>query len=120
MWFMYEWNVRLGINVIAGYTSKQGYHSFEKRGGGRKTILNNSPHESKVVNESFESSRIEWIFFRIYFFSLRVYAHYIIRVQILTRKYALVHLWTVAMRLGLENDSCNSNYVIHYMFSYSN
>jgi len=34
MWFMYEWNVRLGINVIAGYTSKQGYHSFEKRGGG--------------------------------------------------------------------------------------
>ena len=33
-WFMYEWNVRLGINVIAGYTSKQGYHSFEKRGGG--------------------------------------------------------------------------------------
>ena len=64
---MYEWNVRLGINVIAGYTSKQGYHSFEKkrkekkkkRGGGRKTILNNSPHESKAVNESF---------FRIYFF----------------------------------------------------
>jgi len=51
--------VRLGINVIAGYTSKQGYHSFEKRGGGRKTILNNSPHESKAVNESFESSRIE-------------------------------------------------------------
>ena len=65
---MYEWNVRLGINVIAGYTSKQGYHSFEKKGGGRKTILNNSPHESKAVNESFESSRIEWIFFRIYFF----------------------------------------------------
>ena len=50
--------MRLGINVIAGYLSRQGYHSFEK-GGGRKTILNNSPHESKVVNESFESSRIE-------------------------------------------------------------
>ena len=55
---MKKW--RLGINVIAGYTSKQGYHSFEKKGGGgRKTILNNSPHESKAVNESFESSRIE-------------------------------------------------------------
>ena len=33
---MYEWNVRLGINVIAGYTSKQGYHSFEKKGGVEK------------------------------------------------------------------------------------
>jgi len=32
---------------------------LKKRGGGRKTILNNSPHESKAVNESFESSRIE-------------------------------------------------------------